>query len=98
MPVPPDIPHFNVEAGIPTAEVCRRLREEKTVSVDLEHLFHIQMQRGQADEVSLAGLDLRWRYLANLPTPEPNNPIAPEVEAAVSEMERKRESADVSLG
>jgi Protein of unknown function (DUF3800) len=98
---PPEYKPGDESAGLELVDVtlwtAKRMREEKPVSSELESLFRRQTRRGHTDEVSLAGLDHRWRHLASLPPSGPNNPIAPEVQAAIEEMERKRRAAVASL-
>lgn len=88
-------------AGLELVDVtlwtAKRMREGKPVSEELKSLFFQQTRRGHTDEVSLAALDRRWRFLADLPLPGPENPISPELQAAFDEMERKRRSAVTSL-
>lgn len=99
--VPPEYKPGDESAGLELVDVtlwtAKRMREGKPVSDELKSLFFRQTRRGHTDEVSLASLDRRWRFLADLPLPGPENPISPELQAAVDEMERKRREAVASL-
>lgn len=100
--VPPEYKPGDESAGLELVDVtlwtAKRMREGKPISSELESLFRRQTRRGHTNEVSLAGLDQRWRHLASLPLPGPNNPVSPELQAAIEEMERKRRAAVASLG
>lgn len=100
--IPPEYKPGDESAGLELVDVtlwtAKRMREGKPVSSELESLFRRQARRGHTDEVSLAGLDKRWRHLAYLPPSGPNNPVSPEIQAAIAEMERKRRAAVASLG
>jgi hypothetical protein len=100
--IPPEYKGGDESAGLELVDVtlwtAKRMREGKPVSIEMESLFRRQTRRGHTDEVSLAGLDRRWRHLAFLPPPGPDNPVSPELQAAVEEMERKRLAAVASLG
>ena len=99
--IPPDYKPGNESAGLELVDVtlwtAKRMREDKPVSEELKSLLFRQTRRGHTDEVSLAALDRRWRFLADLPLPGPENPISPKLQAAVDEMERKRRAAVASL-
>ncbi|MDT8855039.1 DUF3800 domain-containing protein [Paracoccaceae bacterium Fryx2] len=98
---PPEYKPGDESAGLELVDVtlwtAKRMREDKSVSNELKSLFFRQARRGHTDEVSLAALDRRWRFLADLPLPGPENPISPELQAVVNEMERKRRAAVASL-
>lgn len=98
---PPEYKPGDESAGLELIDVtlwtAKRIREDKPVSNELVSLFHRQARRGHTDEVSLAGLDHRWRHLASLPPPGPNDPISPQLQDAIDEMERKRLAAVASL-
>ena len=100
--VPPEYKPGDESAGPEFVDVtlwtAKRMREGKPVSNELKRLFSRQTRRGHTNEVSLAALDQRWRHLAFLPPTGPNNPVAPEIQAAIEEMERKRRVAVESLG
>lgn len=100
--IPPEYKPGDESPGLELVDVtlwtAKRMREGKPVSSELESLFRRQTRRGHSDEVSLAGLDRRWRYLASLPPPGPDNPISPKLKATIEEMERKRRAAVASLG
>lgn len=99
--IPPEYKPGDESAGLELVDVtlwtAKRMREDRPVSEELTSLFFRQTRRGHTDEVSLAALDRRWRFLADLPLPGPENPISPKLQAAVDEMERKRRAAVASL-
>jgi hypothetical protein len=65
--VPPTFTPGDESAGLELVDItlwiAKRLQEDKPVSEELEGLFWTQAKRGMTDEVSLAGMDKRWRHL-----------------------------------
>jgi hypothetical protein len=89
---PPTFMPGDASAGLELVDatlwVAKRLREDKPVSPELHNLFWTQAKRGLVDEVSLAGLDRRWRHLVDLP--KPDKPLPAELQARVEELEEER--------
>ena len=65
--------------------------EGKPLSQELALLFNSQAKRGRTDEVSLAGLDRRWRHLVELP--EPDEPLPVELQEIFERYEQDRLNA-----
>lgn len=95
--VPPTFSPGNASAGLELVDVtlwiAKRLEDEKPVSPELYELFRVQVRRGVRDEVSLAGLDKRWRHLADLPEPNKPPPAVLLSHLATAEERRKLEVA-----
>lgn len=95
--VPPNFVPGDSSAGLELVDislwVAKRLRERKPLSPELERLFWTQARRGLTDEVSLAALDARWRFLLDLPEPDPGNPMTEEMQQMFADMERRRREA-----
>jgi hypothetical protein len=98
---PPTFAPGDASAGLELVDVtlwiAKRLEEEKPVSAELQELFWAQARRGVRDEVSLAGLDKRWRHLAALP--KPDKPLPDELAAHLAAVEerRRQEVAGVTM-
>jgi len=71
-----------------TLWIAKRLEEGKPLSRELEQLFRTQAKRGVTDEVSLRGLDSRWRHLMDLP--EPDKPLPEELQKHFAALEARR--------
>lgn len=97
--VPPTFTPGDASAGLELVDVTlwitKRLREGKPLSDELEALFQVQGKRGVTDEVSLRGIDRRWRHLLYLPDPE--HPLPDEVQKHIKELERRRKEEVVSF-
>ena len=97
--VPPRFQPGDESAGLELVDVTlwvtKRVMEGKPLSPELETLFKTQAKRGVIDEVSLAGLDKRWRHLLNLPAP--TEPISPDLQKVFDENEAKRQRAISTL-
>ena len=52
--------------------IMKRIEEERDLPIELKLLLHGQRHRGIRDEVSLAGIDKRYRFLLDLPEPDPD--------------------------
>lgn len=76
--------------------IAKRLKEEKPISRELHELLLTQAKRGLADEVSLAGMEKRWRFITQLP--EPDRPIPSELQKILDENENKRKAEVDKLG
>jgi hypothetical protein len=65
--VPPTFTPGDASAGLELVDttlwIAKRIQENKPISPELYELFGMQAKRGLTDEVSLAGLDKRWRHL-----------------------------------
>lgn len=70
--------------------IAKRLREEKPISQELHELLMAQGKRGLMDEVSLSGMDKRWRFITQLP--EPDRPIPFELQEILDENEIRRKA------
>lgn len=72
--VPPDFRPGDESAGLELVDVvlwvAKRWQEEKPLSPELTKMFDACAKRGGTDEVSLSGLDRRWRFLVDLPDPD----------------------------
>lgn len=90
--VPPTFMPGDESAGLELVDVtlwiAKRLEEEKPISPELRALFWSQAKRGVTDEVSLEGLDKRWRHLLDLPAPE--KPLPAEFAKLFEDGERRR--------
>ncbi|MDO9417255.1 DUF3800 domain-containing protein [Pararhizobium sp.] len=100
--VPPTFTPGDASAGLELVDVtlwiAKRIREGKPVSPELEELFWTQAKRGRTDEVSLYGLEKRWRHLLYLP--EPDNPPSlelQELQQHLAELEEKRRQEVAAL-
>ncbi len=97
--VPPTFKSSTDSAGLELVDitlwVSKRTLEHKSVSAELEKLWWTQSRRGREDEVSLAGLDARWRHLFD--PPEPENPVPAEIERMLAELEEQRRLAVETL-
>ena len=95
--VPPTFTPGDVSAGLELVDVTlwitKRLYEGKPLSHELETLFQVQSKRGVTDEVSLRGIDRRWRHLLHLP----DHPVPDEVRKHMEELEKRRKEAVASL-
>ncbi len=67
---------------------AKRLEEGKPLSRELEQLFWTRAKRGVTDEVSLRGLDRRWRHLMDLP--EPDKPLPEDLQKYFAALEARR--------
>lgn len=99
---PPQFKPGDESAGLELVDVtlwtAKRIREEKPVSEELESLLLRQTRRGITNEVSLAAIDRRWRFLLELPPVGPGNEVSPELQTALDKMEMNRKAAVASLG
>lgn len=99
--VPPAFKRGDESAGLELVDIslwtAKRLREGKPLSPELKGLFWMQARRGITDEVSLAALDSRWRFLLDLPEPDSNNPVPKDMQAMFDDMEEKRRQAVAGL-
>jgi hypothetical protein len=90
--VPPTFTPGDASAGLELVDItlwiAKRLQEDKPISKELVELFWAQAKRGTTDEVSLAGMDKRWRHLIDLP--EPQKPLPAELQAHFDEAEEQR--------
>lgn len=90
--VPPTFTPGDASGGLELVDVtlwiAKRLQENRPISSELQELFWTQAKRGQTDEVSLEGLDRRWRHIMHLP--QPNEPLPTELLEHFAEMEAKR--------
>jgi hypothetical protein len=97
--VPPTFMPGDASAGLELVDVtlwvAKRLEEDKSVSRELHDLFWAQAKRGVRDEVSLVGLDKRWRHLVDLP--EPDQPMPEELKEHLAEIERRRKATVAEL-
>jgi hypothetical protein len=97
--VPPTFSPGDASAGLELVDItlwiAKRLQEDKPVSQELANLFWTQAKRGMTDEVSLAGLDKRWRHLLYLP--EPEKPLPAELQELFDELEERRKREVSSL-
>ena len=71
-----------------TLWIAKRKEEGRSISSELEILFAAQSKRGLTDEVSLKGLDMRWRHLTSLPAPA--EPLPAEVTELFDRKEQER--------
>ncbi len=78
-----------------TLWLMKRLQEGKELPRELNELIWAQTRRGGTDEVSLAGLDRRWRHIAELP--EPDKKLPEDLEQALAEAEVRRKEAVIGL-
>ncbi len=74
-----------------TLWLWKKKLEGKSLPAELENLIWAQSRRGRTDEVSLAGLDQRWRHIADLP--EPDRPLPEELEKVLADAEKRRQEA-----
>ena len=92
--VPPTFTPGDASAGLELVDItlwiAKRLQEDKPISQELADLFWTQAKRGMTDEVSLAGMDRRWRHLLHLP--EPEMPLPAELQKHLEELEERRKS------
>ncbi len=90
--VPPKFCAGDESAGLELVDltlwVAKRMTENKPLSPELGALFDAQAKRGRTDEVSLAGLDRRWRHLVELP--EPDGPLPDELQEVLERNEQDR--------
>lgn len=90
--VPPIFTPGDASAGLELVDItlwiAKRLEEGKPLSRELEQLFWTQAKRGVTDEVSLKGLDRRWRHLMDLP--EPDKPLPEELQKHFAALEARR--------
>ena len=90
-----DIRPGDESAGLEMVDVylwiMKRMVAEKPVGKHAAKLLYGQRHRGRTDEVSLAGLNKRWRFLAELP--EPEGEAAEIARQIISDGERKRIAA-----
>ncbi|ANH05041.1 hypothetical protein [Shinella sp. HZN7] len=97
--VPPPFTPGDASGGLEIVDVtlwiAKRLQEDKPLSPELENLFWAQARLGWTDQVSLAGIDERWRHLAHLP--EPEGPLSAELQAHFDKLERERQSVVAAL-
>ncbi|RVI98966.1 hypothetical protein CN193_22085 [Sinorhizobium meliloti] len=97
--VPPTFTPGDASGGLEIVDVtlwiAKRLQEDKPLSPELENLFWTQARLGWTDQVSLAGIDERWRHLVNLP--EPEKPLPAELQAHFDRLERERQSVVAAL-
>lgn len=97
--VPPTFMPGDASAGLELVDVtlwiAKRLEEEKPVSRELNELFWTQAKRGIRDEVSLAGLDKRWRHLVDLP--EPDHSMTDELKEHLALLEQRRKDVVAKL-
>lgn len=72
-PVPPRFAAGDSSAGLEMVDVylwiMKRAVEGRDLPNELHRLLHGQRHRGRVDEVSLRGIDQRWRQLLALPDP-----------------------------
>lgn len=97
--VPPAFKPGDASAGLELVDItlwiAKRLREDKPVSPELHDLLQTQTKRGHTDEVSLEGLDRRWRHLLALP--EPDKPIPEELQEHYAKLEARRREEVAAL-
>jgi hypothetical protein len=90
--VPPVFRPGDQSAGLELVDVvlwvAKRHEEGKQLSPELAEMFNAFVKRGRTDEVSLKGLDRRWRFLLDLP--EPEGPVPEDLEAKFEEWEQAR--------
>jgi hypothetical protein len=93
--VPPAFVGGDESAGLELVDltlwIAKRNSEGKPLSQELALLFNSQAKRGRTDEVSLAGLDRRWRHLVELP--EPDEPLPVELQEIFERYEQDRLNA-----
>lgn len=98
--VPPTFKPGDASAGLELVDItlwiAKRRKEGKPLSTELEKLFFTQAKRGRVDEVSLAGLDRRWRHLVDLP--EPDKLIPENLAEHIQKLEEKRKAEVEALG
>ncbi|WFU07496.1 DUF3800 domain-containing protein (plasmid) [Rhizobium sp. CB3171] len=97
--VPPTFTPGDESAGLELVDITlwvgKRLEERKDVSAELRSLFWSQARRGVVDEVSLDGLDSRWRHLLDIPVS--SEPLPPDLAKHFEELEDKRREAVAAL-
>ena len=81
-------------AGLEIVDVylwlMKRIFENKQVSREANNLLYGQRHRGRTDEVSLAGIEKRWRHLRHLPEPDDDGlKFARQVRAIEDDQRRK---------
>lgn len=90
--VPPTFIPGDESAGLELVDttlwIAKRLQESKPLSKELAELFSTQVKRGLTDEVSLAGMDKRWRHIMYLP--EPEKPLPEDLQEHLDSLEAKR--------
>lgn len=90
--VPPEFQPGNQSAGLELVDVvlwiAKRHEEGKQLSSELAEMFNAFAKRGRTDEVSLSGIDRRWRFLLELP--EDEKPLPQDLEAKFEELEQDR--------
>ncbi|PJI85995.1 hypothetical protein BC777_2349 [Yoonia maricola] len=93
--VPPTFSPGDESAGLELVDVvlwvAKRIEDGKPLSPELAQMFNAFARRGVTDEVSLAGLDRRWRFLVDLP--EPEGPLPEGLAAKFEEWESDRRKA-----
>ncbi len=97
--VPPTFTPGDESAGLELVDItlwiAKRMQEGKPLSEELAALLWSQARRGQADEVSLAGMDKRWRFLLDLP--EPEKPLPADLQKHFAELEERRQKEVASI-
>ena len=90
--IPPGFQPVGESAGLELVDVTlwaiKRSMEGRPMSPELKTLLKAQTKRGVTDEVSLSGLDKRWRHLLDLPAPA--TPINSDLQKVLDENEAKR--------
>lgn len=90
--VPPDFCPGDESAGLELVDVvlwvAKRWQEEKPLSQELAKMFDAFAKRGGTNEVSLKGIESRWRFLANLP--DPDGPLPDELTRQIARWEEER--------
>jgi len=85
----------DASAGLELVDITlwlwKKKLEGKQLPDELESLVWAQSKRGRTDEVSLAGLDRRWRHIVDLP--EPEGPLPMELEKLLEDAEARRRAA-----
>lgn len=71
--------------------VAKRRAEGKVLSPELAEMFNSFAKRGMTDEVSLSGLERRWRFLLDLP--DPKGPLPKDFEEKIAQLEKERQNA-----
>ncbi|MFG1294006.1 DUF3800 domain-containing protein [Xanthobacter versatilis] len=99
--VPPEFKPGDESAGLELVDIslwtAKRLREGKPLSPELKGLLWIQARRGITDEVSLAALNSRWRFLLDLPQPDLDTPLPKDMQEMFDDMEKRRREAVAGL-
>lgn len=93
--VPPAFIPGDKSAGLELVDVvlwvAKRNEDGKSLSSELVQMYNAFAKRGGTDEVSLKGLDRRWRFLVDLP--EPEGPLPDHLEAQLEKWEEYRKKA-----